>query len=308
MSFTQKLLRVAIGLSLCLVGTLSSAEPIRIGVGIDASYAPLFIAQHRGLFKQAGLDVEVKRFTQGGESIDAVIAGQTQLSTASEFSTIMRMPRGDLRPLALFEESGTYIKLAVRPGIETASQIRKFGVIKGSASEYTVQRALIAFKLDRASVQLVNAAPPELPALMARGDIDAMFIWEPWPGIAVRQGARIIATSGEVGYAYHMWLTAHGAWLDAHRDEAQKILRVVEEANRQILADPAAASRDLQAVTRLPAADTIGFLKDTRWKVRDFAAPDIAGYDQVAEFLTSQKILPTKVDIRKSLQVGFYKE
>lgn len=308
MSFSTFVRRAAAGLALCLAGAIASAEPIRIGVGIDASYAPLFIAQQRGLFKQAGLEVEVVRFSQGGEALDAVIGGQTHLSAASEFSTIIRMARGDLRPLAVFEESGTYIKLAARPGIGGPEQIRKFGVVKGSASEYATQRALSAFKLDRASVQLVSAAPPELPALMARGDIDAMFIWEPWPGISLRQGSKILATSGDVGYAYHMWLTANGNWLATHREEARKILGAIEEANRQIVADPDKAGRDLQSVTKLPAADTVSILKQTQWKVRDFAPQDMAGYDKVVDFLVAQKIVPAPVDFRKSLQTGLYRE
>ena len=73
-------------------------------------------------------------------------------------------------------------------------------------------------------------------------------------------------------------------------------------------ADPVKASEDLQAETKLPAADTIGFLKDTQWKLRDFNAADLESFDQIADFMLMQKITAAKVDFRRSLQVGFYKE
>eukprot|EP01031_Cornospumella_fuschlensis_P019344 gene19344-23706_t len=57
-------LSLAFGLSLAPAG----AEPIRIGMGVDPSHSPFFVANQRGLFKKAGLDVNLVRFTQGGEA------------------------------------------------------------------------------------------------------------------------------------------------------------------------------------------------------------------------------------------------
>ena len=297
---------VAVQSLLCAAG--ASAETIKFGLGIDAAYAPFFVAQQRGDFKKAGLDVELVRFTQGGEAVDALVAGQIQVSGAAEMTTILRLPRGDLKPLAIYEESGTYIKLAVRPGITSGSQIKKFGVVKGSSSEYATYKAMQKFNIDPKSVQLVGSAPPELPALMARGDIDGFMVWEPWPGIAVKQGGSILATSGEVGYTYAMLLTVSGKWLEANKETAAKILKVLEESNKGIAADPVKASQDLQAATKLPAADTVGFLRDTKFKVRDFTPADVASYGEIADFLVNQKISPVKVDASKYLQQGFWKE
>jgi NitT/TauT family transport system substrate-binding protein len=295
-------------LSMALASQPGRAEVVNIGVGIDAAYTPFFVASHRGLFKKAGVDVNLIRYAQGGEGVDAVIAGQTQLSGAADQTNMIRIARGDLRPLAIYEESGTYIKLAVKPTISDPKQIKKFGIVKGTVSEYSAQMALKKFGIDPATVQFVPSGPPELPALLARGDIDAFFAWEPWPGIAVKQGAKTIATSGEVGYSYTMWLAAAGPWLEKNTAAAKAVLAAIVDANRQITADPSKAAEDLQTVTKLSAADTIGFLKETSWKVRDFSDADVAGYEQIADFLVAQKATPTRVDLRKALQFGFFKE
>jgi NitT/TauT family transport system substrate-binding protein len=298
----------AAALSMSLASLPARAETINIGLGVDAAYTPFFLAGHRGLFKKAGVDVNLIRFAQGGEAVDAVMAGQTQFSGAADQTTMIRIARGDLRPLVIYEESGTYIKLAVKPSITDPKQIKKFGIVKGTVSEYSAQMALKKYGIDPASVQFVPSGPPELPALLARGDIDAFFAWEPWPGIAIKQGAKTIATSGDVGYSYTMWLAAGGAWLEKNTTAAKAVVAAMVDANKQIAADPAQAAADLQAVTKLPVADTIGFLKETSWKVRGFTDADVAGFESIADFLLAQKATPTRVDLRKSLQFGFYKE
>lgn len=284
------------------------AEPVKIGVGIDAAFAPIFLAQHRGLFAKAGVDATVQKFSQGGEAMDALAAGMVQISSASDQTSLIRMSRADLKPLAIYEESGTYIKLVARPGIASVKDVKKFGVVKGTVSAYSTFLALKKDGVDPTTVQMVPAGPPELPALLARGDVDAFFAWEPWPGIAVKQGAKVLATSGDVGYAYTMWAVANGPWLADHRDEAGKILKALAEAADQIVADPEAAAKDLQAETKLPAADTIGFLKETKWKVRDFGEKDLKLFDGIVGFMVEQKIVPTPVPYRDGLQFGFYKE
>jgi NitT/TauT family transport system substrate-binding protein len=291
-----------------LLADAAAAEPIKIGVGSDAAYAPFFIAHHRGLFKQAGVDATLIRFAQGGDAMDALIAGQVVMSGAAEQTTMIRMTRGDVRPLAIYEQSGTYLKLVARPPIADVMQIKKYGVVKGTVSEYCTFKTLLKFGIDRQSVQTIASGPPELPALLVRGDIDAYFAWEPWPTIGLKQGGRVLHTSGDVGYAYTMWVSVSGAWLDANPAAAKALVAALAEADRQIASDPVKASEDLQAETKLPAADTIGFLKDIQWKLRDFAPADLESFDQIADFMLMQKITTAKVDFRKSLQVGFYKE
>jgi simple sugar transport system permease protein len=63
----------------------------------------------------------------------------------------------------------------------------------------------------------------------------------------------------------------------------------------------------VQAVAKIPRAQTLELLKDLQCGVRDFTPADFASFDGIADFLADQKITPTHVDYRKSLQLGFYK-
>jgi len=297
-------LSLAFGLSLAPAG----AEPIRIGMGVDPSHSPFFVANQRGLFKKAGLDVNLVRFTQGGEAVDALVAGQLEFAEAADQTMMIRMARGSLLPLAIFSESGRIIKLAVNSRISDIKDIKKFGIVKGSVSEYSTIMALKKAGIDPKSVQMVPAGPAEMPALLVRGDIDGYFLWEPWPALGVKQGGKVLMTSGEGGYSYTMWLTTTPTYYASHKSDVEKILAILKEADEIITSDMEAAAKDVNAQIKVPLADVLAILKETTWKVRDFTPVDIANYQGVAQFLADNKATPAVLDVRALVKPGFVTE
>lgn len=285
-----------------------AAEPIRIGIGVDPSHSPFFVASQRGLFQKAGLDVNLVRFTQGGEAVDALVAGQVDLADAADQTTMIRMARAPLLPLAIFGESGRIIKLAASAKISDIKDIKKFGIVKGSVSEYSAIKALKTAGIDPKSVQMVPAGPAELPALLMRGDIDGYFLWEPWPALAVKQGGKILMTSGEAGYSYTLWITTTPAYYEKHKPELEKLLGVLKDADEIISKEMDAAAKDVNAQTKVPLPDVLAIMKDTTWKVRDFTPADIATFEQVAQFLADNKATPSLLDVRALVKPGHVKE
>ncbi len=209
-------------------------------------------------------------------------------------------------PTAVYQ-SGRYVKMVAGKDVESLDKIKKFGIVAGSFSEYCTLLALKKIGLDRDAVQMIKSGPPELPALLARGDIDAFFAWEPWPTNGVKQGGRVVMTSKDVGYVDTMWITAAAGWFDANPEPARGILKVLARACEIVVHDPARAAAAVQAVTRIPVAQTLTALKDMDAGVRDFTDADFQSYDGIAAFLAQQKMTPGVVDFRRVLQRGFYK-
>ncbi|HZE45642.1 MAG TPA: NrtA/SsuA/CpmA family ABC transporter substrate-binding protein [Xanthobacteraceae bacterium] len=281
-------------------------EPIKIAIGVDAAFAPFYISKQNKLFEKHGVNVELVQFTQGGDALDAVAAGQMPLGGAAEPTTLIRAARTDIKVLGIYGQSGSYIKFVAKPGITDPKQARKLGVVPGSVSEFATEQMLAKLGVDRKSVELVKAGPPEFPALLARGDVDGYFLWEPWPTNGVKQGGKVLLTSGDVGYTYNMWLSASGAWLSAHQADAKAILAALAAACAIVRADPAAGAAAVQAEAKIPAATALESLKEIQCTVRDFTPADIASYDKIADFLAARKITPAKVDLSKVIQQGFY--
>jgi NitT/TauT family transport system substrate-binding protein len=284
-----------------------SQEEINIAVGVDPAFSAIYLADQEHLFAKAGVNVKVRQYTQGGDAMDAVAAGQTQLGSAAEPTSLIRMAHSNIRAIAVYSQSGKYIKLVARDTISDPRQMKKFGIVPGSVSEYATEKLFQKYNIDPKSVELVKAGPPEFPALLVRGDVDGYFLWEPWPTLGVKQGGKVLLTSGDVGYVYNMWLSGSGPWLDSHHAEAEAILQAMTQACDEIRADPQKAGTASQAEVKIPAAQAMELLKDVDCRTRDFTPADLQSYDQIADFLVEHKITPSKVDVKKVIDTSFFK-
>lgn len=291
------------------IGWSSAAgvETIPIGVGIDPGYVAFYTAKQEKLFEKFGLDVKFVQFAQGGEGMDALVAKQVVVSAAAEPTTIIRMARSDIVALGVVAESGRFLKLASRAGIDDPSKMKSIGVVPGGAMEYLTGLTMKKFNLDPVAVKQVRAGPPEMPALLARGDIDGFWLFEPFPTMAVANGGKVLATSGDVGYVYNFWVASSDSWLAGHTDEAEKILKALAAACEIINADPQRGADATQAEVKIPVSQTLAFLKQVDCKMRDFHPDDMKSYDAIADFLSASKITPMRVDYRKAVKSGFYK-
>ena len=110
---------------------------------------------------------------------------------AAEPTTLIRAARADIKVLGIYGQSASYIKMVVKAGITDAKQLKKLGIVPGSVSEFSTEQMLVKYGIDPKSVEMVKAGPPEFPALLARGDVDGYFLWEPWPTNGIKQGGKI---------------------------------------------------------------------------------------------------------------------
>lgn len=285
---------------------LAQAAPIIIAVGSDPVFTPYFVAAQEKLFAAQGVNVVVKPFTDGSTALDALVSQQAHLGCASEPTHLVRAARADLKPLAVTQEGPTYVKLVGRKGI-TIDQIRKIGLVPGSVSEYCTNLLIRKRGLDMSKLTVVKSGPPEMPALLARGDIDAFFVWEPWPTMGLRQGAQVLATSDEVGYKSNLWLTTLGPWLQANADAAQSILVALKKGADIARNDPKRAAAAVQAVIKMAPATSLPLLAELQQTVRDFNDGDAQTVIGISDFLVQNKAIAAPVDPKRLLQTGFFK-
>ncbi|WP_460274201.1 ABC transporter substrate-binding protein [Celeribacter sp. ULVN23_4] len=285
----------------------AASSKIRIGVGSDPVFAGYFIAQHEGFFEEEGVDVHLQTYSGGGEAMNALVADQVDLASASESTIMVRMNRAEMCPLAVVYYSGLYVKLVLRPGLEDPKDIKSFGIVPGSISEYCTGLTIEHYGLDATSLKMVPSGPPELPALLMRGDIDAFFAWEPWPSTAVGQGAKVALTSRDVGYTDTIWATSSKAMFDSNPEGLQAVLRAVKRASDIMQNDPERGAEGVKAITRIPVETTLKVSKDMFLTVRDFTDADYESFDGIAKFLADNKVTDGLVPYRDDMQRGFYK-
>ncbi|MBN9064614.1 MAG: hypothetical protein BGP06_13070 [Rhizobiales bacterium 65-9] len=288
-----------------MFATALRAEEIPIAVGIDPTFVSFFVAKQERLFEKHGVDVKLLSFGPGGAMLDAVTGGQAVMSASTETTTLVRMARTDIRAIAIVGRSTNNVKLVARHDVDDPRKIRSIGVVPGGVFEYINGLTFKAYGIDPASVKVVKAGPPELPALLLRGDIDAFWLFEPFPTMTRNQGARILAEIKDVGYISQIWVSAKGDWLEKNRASAVKVLAALKEACEIVTADPKRGADAVQANVKIPAAQTLDYLKELQCRLDPIGSGDLPGYENISAFLHAAKIIPAPVDLRVKVVVDF---
>ena len=295
---------LAAGCSRPATEAAATADLVRISVGVDPSYAPIFLADSEGMFEAAGLDVEVIQTEGGAAGAQNVVAGTSELSGNADSTalTVMAANPG-LRALGVFQDSDRYFQVVLRDGVAPAD-IKTMGVFPGIGLYFT-DLYLRSLGMDPASVTLVTTSPPEQPALLARGDIDGFISFDPWVAQAKDAGSRVVATTGDFGAKYSQWIIASDGWLAANEELAGKVFAVIAEASQIVNTDPARAARAVSSEIQMDAGEAQDRVSQIDFGGRDFTEADVQQAQNLVDFFTAQGKMAGPVDPSKVLLSGW---
>jgi NitT/TauT family transport system substrate-binding protein len=205
---------VALALTACSAPTApspgDSTEPVVVRVGIEriASIAPLYIADAKGYFADAGIDLEVQNVTSGQDAIPLAASGQLDVVvagfSAGMFNAIangldvtvvgaVNVASGDLEtsPSSLLVrkalvDSGEVTEVADLAG-------RTIGTVGGvgSSGGFLVGQVLEGGGLGLDDVTIENIPIPDVPAALESGGIDAGWTSAPFNTLALRDGVAV---------------------------------------------------------------------------------------------------------------------
>lgn len=280
-------------------------ETIRIGVGIDASFVPFYVADEEGFFADAGLDVEVVRYGFANEAVDALVAGQVDLAGVSGVTAVLQMQQSeDMRALAVYEESGEYVKVVTGEGIESAADIERVGIVPG-LSELSMAKYLESEGIDPDSVEMIRTDPPEMPVVLGRGDIDAYVLWEPWPTIGAEGGGTVVATIGDYDWTFEHWLMSTASWVDANTEAAETLIRALADASEHLEAEPQATAEMVAELTEIPEEQTLTAIEQIDFAVRSFTEDDLAAAAESAEYFVQTGNMDEVPPFEERILLGF---
>jgi NitT/TauT family transport system substrate-binding protein len=192
---------LAAGLLLSVAGPMVQADAqvldkatiekpkLTIGVGGKALlyYLPLTIAERKGYFKEAGLDVEINDFAGGAKSLQALVGGSIDMVTGAYEHTIRMQAKGqDIRSVL---ELGRFPGIAIGIGKAKAASYKgpadlkgmKIGVTApGSSTNMMVNFVLAQAGLTPQDVSFIGVgSAASAVAAIRNGQIDAISHLEP---------------------------------------------------------------------------------------------------------------------------------
>ncbi|MGD6756142.1 ABC transporter substrate-binding protein [Streptomyces sp. BH105] len=288
-------------------GTSGGGSPtVRIALGVDASYAPLYLAARRGMFEKAGLDVKLVKVEGGPAAAQAVTAGTAQMSANADSTALPQMVSNpDLRALGVFQSSGRLLKVVLRKGITSPRQIKSMGSIQGIGL-YATHEYLQHHGIDANSVKIQQSSPQEIPSMLQRGDIDGYILFDPWVTKGVEAGGHIAGATGDFGVTYRQWLLADQKWLKGNQKLAGKVFKVVAEADRLVTKDPHAGALAAHEQAQLPVAATEKAIGEISFRSRALTSADVTSSRRIADFLLAQKLIKSAPEYDTVLLRGWY--
>lgn len=237
---------------------------------------------------------------------EAQRAGAVDLAPAGDLP-VLAAAVGDptLKIVATRVGSGAQLGILVAPNspIRTVADLKGRTVFvssaRGSISQFQLYGALAEAGLSKDDVKVRFILPVDAFAAFASGSIDVWATFDPYYGIAVQRGARILRDGSGINSGLG-FITASGAALGDTRKRAAiaDVLLRLQRAGDWALANPDAYAQIYSTLTRSPLDAAKQITQRAALKQHFVTEADIAALQKVADSADRDAILPRRIDVR----------
>ncbi len=177
------------------------AAPLKIAYSDWPGWTALAIAEQKGFFKDAGVEVELLWF-EYGPSMEAFTAGKVDAVTVTNGDALVTSAGGAKNvAVVLTDYSNGNDMIVVKPGIESLKDLKgkKIGIEVGFVEHLLLLNGLQKVGLTESDVELVPTPTNQTPQVLASGQVDAIGAWQPNSGAALKAvaGSKAIYTSAD---------------------------------------------------------------------------------------------------------------
>jgi NitT/TauT family transport system substrate-binding protein len=221
---------------------------IRVGASADDATRPLLYAQQAGLFKKAGLDVEIVKLANGAAIAAAVAGGSIEIGKGSSLTAVQAyaklLPFLAIANLSNYSDRAPNAVIIVRrdSAINSAKDLagKTLGVIAlADFTTLTIQAWLEQNGVDLSTIKYLEIPNSAAVTALEQGRIEATMVIEPSYSSAMATGkVRVVgAPMGALGKQYSgVVLYADATWLARHHDAVIKFNRAVRDASAYVAA------------------------------------------------------------------------
>jgi NitT/TauT family transport system substrate-binding protein len=320
-------------LKLCAAGAATAAigapavlraqtQSLKLGMGTWVGYLPAYVAIEKGLYTEAGLDLELITFP-GNEAAAAFAAGRVDMtSTAGSSALVLAAQNVDFKNFMTTDFSTGADGILARNTVKSLEDLKgkKIAVETFAVSHFLLLQVLDTVGLKESDVELVNLAPDAAAAAYQAGQVDIAVTYAPYLGQvnAETKDGRIIFDTAKMPTAivdFYLIRTDSltskpGAaeafirgtfkgldYMKAHPDEAAEIGAKAMEV------DAEAVKADLKGVQIPTLQESIAAMTDPQSSL--YVVPAMK---DLAQFLKDKDQIPTIPDIDKYMDASAQKK
>jgi NitT/TauT family transport system substrate-binding protein len=226
--------------------TAASAEPITIAIVPSVPAASTLIADEKGYFRDAGLDVKIERIDSLGKAVAYLAANHVQVAQGGINAGIFNAIARGL-PVVLALDGGStplYHRILVRRAL--AEKIRTVADLKGrsvglsspgSTSLYEMAMTLARTNLTLRDVDVKNLAFAQMATALENGALDVGLAVAPFTELAVERNIAVAWLDPERGYIATLPMTSvayivNTDWATKNPDAARKLMLALARGSR----------------------------------------------------------------------------
>jgi NitT/TauT family transport system substrate-binding protein len=296
-----------------------SGEPIKLGFSAWPGWFPWQVAEEQGMFKKAGVNVELVWFEGYLDSINALAAGQLDANSQTLNDTLASIAAGSEQRIVLVNDNSTgNDQIIVREGINSVADLKgkKIGIEAGVVDHFLLALGLKKAGLSLSDVEVVNLETGAAAASFAADQLDAVGAFAPFTTQALkRSGSKVLFTSKEFPGSIPDHLVVSGDLVEKRPGDVQKLInawfmtldyiKANQDKSLDIMAKRAGVSvaeyKEYGAGTTLFTLEqnTKAFSSGSDMTYLEYAAQEIA------KFMLENEFIEEKLDLAKVFEPRF---
>jgi NitT/TauT family transport system substrate-binding protein len=291
----------------------SPAEPVTLKIAVlpilDA--LPMYVAQQEGLFADNGVKVEFVPVQSAAERDQIMAADQADGMINDLISTLFYNKDTTKIQIVSFSRVATKefpqyrILAAGNSGITSVDGLKgvEIGISEASVIAYTTDRLLEAEGLTPDEIKTI--AVPKIPdrmSLLSSGELKAANLPDPLSSLAIQNGAVVITDDTKHPEYGNSLISFRKAVIDQHPEAIRGFLAAVDQAVKQVNADPTKWDNLLTERNLVPAP-LIG-----TYKIPTFpssSVPSEAQWKDVLAWAKDKGLISTDVSYSDSVNASF---
>lgn len=181
------------------------ADEVKVGLISILDVAPIYLGKEKGFFADRDIDLTLEPAEAGTETIPSVLNGHQQFGFSNVVTLLVAQARGlpvqvvtnGINSTGEDEDFGALMVPGDSPVRSVADLAgRKVAVnVLENVVELGVRASALDAGIDPDSIEYVRIGFPEMPAALADGRADAVFVVEPFQQLVLAQGGRKLASS-----------------------------------------------------------------------------------------------------------------
>jgi NitT/TauT family transport system substrate-binding protein len=240
--------------------------PVPLTIGHDAwiGYSGVFIASELGYFKDAGLDVKLKPFSNPGDTLPALVADQLDvgLTTLQNLAVLNGNGNTDVEAIALIDSSNGADAIVAKKSIAGLANLKgkTVALTLGEVNHFLFLAGMKQIGMDPTSVKITSMSADDAGAAFVAGKVDAAVTWEPWVTKATKSGGHVIFTSASIPDTIMDSVAIRKSKLKGKEEAFTAFLKAIDKGVQYLRAEPDKAAEIIGKYLSAPADDVKGML------------------------------------------------